>query len=135
MSVLVTGGAGFIGSHVVERLLTEGHRVLCLDDLNDFYDPAIRRRHLTHAMDHLELPLIEGNIRDGNLVNDLFETEHPERVVHLAARAGVRASLQEPSALSGCERTGYAEPARGEPAKPCGSVRLCLLVLRVRIEQ
>jgi UDP-glucuronate 4-epimerase len=86
MNVLVTGGAGFIGSHVVERLLARGDAVTVLDDFNDFYDPAIKRRNIAG----LKATFIEGDIR-GKLPAGKFDA-----IVHLAARAGVRPSLAQP---------------------------------------
>jgi len=96
MNILVTGGAGFIGSHLVERLLTEGHRVICLDNFDDFYDPALKRRNLTRALQDPTFRLIEGDLRDEGILEKLFEEEKIDIVAHLAARAGVRPSIQYP---------------------------------------
>ncbi len=96
MKVLVTGGAGFIGSHLCERLLREGKSVVCLDDFNDFYDPAVKRGNLAEAMRHPAFRLVEGDIRDRSLVEGIFHGERPRAVVHLAAMAGVRPSLLDP---------------------------------------
>src|SRR5687767_9136783 len=98
MNFLVTGGAGFIGSHVCERLLDLGHAVWSLDDLNDFYDPAIKRRTLAEiAKRGKPFIAIEGDLLDVLLVRDLFAQVKFDQVIHLAARAGVRPSLQEPA--------------------------------------
>jgi UDP-glucuronate 4-epimerase len=94
--ILVTGGAGFIGSHLTRRLLERGERVTVLDDFNDFYDPALKRENAAAFAGHADWRLIEGDIRDAALVDALFERERFDAVVHLAARAGVRPSLQEP---------------------------------------
>ncbi|HVT57665.1 MAG TPA: NAD-dependent epimerase/dehydratase family protein [Thermoanaerobaculia bacterium] len=98
--VLVTGGAGFIGSHLTRRLLGRGDRVTVLDDLNDFYDPARKRANLAQVLaDPLyqgACRLVEGDIRDAALVERLFAGGGFDGVVHLAARAGVRPSLREP---------------------------------------
>ena len=94
--ILVTGGAGFIGSHLTRRLLGRGDRVTILDDFNDFYDPAIKRGNLASFGAPPELTLVEGDIRDQSLVEDLFRRSGFDGVVHLAARAGVRPSLAEP---------------------------------------
>jgi UDP-glucuronate 4-epimerase len=98
--VLVTGGAGFIGSHLTRRLLARGDRVTVLDDFNDFYDPARKRRNLATLLAepalHGRLALVEGDIRDAPLVERLFAGGAFDAVVHLAARAGVRPSLREP---------------------------------------
>jgi len=94
--VLVTGGAGFIGSHLTQRLLGRGDRVTVLDDFNDFYDPARKRANVAPFLTRSEYRLVEGDIRDAELVDDLFKRSSFDIVVHLAARAGVRPSLQEP---------------------------------------
>jgi UDP-glucuronate 4-epimerase len=96
MNYLVTGGAGFIGSHLVERLLAEGHRVICLDNFDDFYDPALKRRNLTQALKDPKFCLVEGDLRDEDLLHKLFPEEKIEIVAHLAARAGVRPSIENP---------------------------------------
>jgi len=94
MRILVTGGAGFIGSHLVEKLLSLGHDVAILDDFNDFYDPQIKRQNIAAvakdvAIHHLDL-------RDSGAVRNLFHREKFEAIAHLAARAGVRPSIQNP---------------------------------------
>jgi UDP-glucuronate 4-epimerase len=96
MNYLVTGGAGFIGSHLVERLLARGHRVICLDNFDDFYDPALKRRNLSHALKDPRFRLVEGDVRDESLLHRLFPEEKIEIVAHLAARAGVRPSIENP---------------------------------------
>ncbi|MEZ6004154.1 MAG: SDR family NAD(P)-dependent oxidoreductase [Planctomycetota bacterium] len=93
MKVLVTGGAGFIGSHLCEALLARGDQVTVLDNYNDFYDPAIKRQNAA-ALRGAEL--VEGDIRDRQLVGDLFARGGFDGVVHLAAMAGVRPSLKDP---------------------------------------
>ena len=94
--VLVTGGAGFIGSHLTRRLLERGDSVTVLDDFNDFYDPALKRANIAPFLALPEYELVEGDIRDADLVDSLFQRGSFDVVVHLAARAGVRPSLQEP---------------------------------------
>ena len=94
--ILVTGGAGFIGSHLTRRLLERGERVTALDDFNDFYDPALKRENAAAFAGRADWQLVEGDIRDAALVDGLFERERFDAVVHLAARAGVRPSLREP---------------------------------------
>lgn len=96
MNVLVTGGAGFIGSHLLERLLSEGHRVICLDNFDAFYDPALKRRNLSQAIKNSTFRLVEGDLRDNGLIRKIFQEEKIDRVAHLAARAGVRPSVLEP---------------------------------------
>lgn len=94
--ILVTGGAGFIGSHLTRRLLGRGDRVTVLDDFNDFYDPARKRDNVASFLSRPEYRLVEGDIRDEAKVDRLYAEGRFDAVVHLAARAGVRPSLQEP---------------------------------------
>lgn len=94
--ILVTGGAGFIGSHLAERLLGRGDRVTVLDSFNDFYDPARKRANVAPVLDREGYRLVEGDIRDQALVDHLFADSRFDAVVHLAARAGVRPSLDDP---------------------------------------
>jgi UDP-glucuronate 4-epimerase len=97
--VLVTGGAGFIGSHLCQRLLREGHNIVCLDNFDSFYDPAIKRRNLEEIRaikGNGAFHLVEGDIRDAGLLEDLFRGSSFDLVIHLAARAGVRPSLEQP---------------------------------------
>ena len=97
--VLVTGGAGFIGSHLCQRLLREGKSVVCLDNFDPFYDPAIKRRNVEEIQATTgdgAFRLVEGDIRDAGLVEDLFSGASFDLVIHLAARAGVRPSFEQP---------------------------------------
>ncbi len=98
MNFLVTGGAGFIGSHVCESLLQQGHKVWALDDLNDFYDPWRKRDNL-QTVSLLERPFefIQGDVTHANTLKELFGSVAFDQVIHLAARAGVRPSLQQPA--------------------------------------
>lgn len=95
--ILVTGAAGFIGSHLVERLLDRGDTVVALDEFNDYYDPRIKRRNIARALENPRYAMHEIDIVDEPAVRALFERERPDVVVHLAARAGVRPSLQDPN--------------------------------------
>ncbi|MFQ5841402.1 MAG: GDP-mannose 4,6-dehydratase [Thermodesulfobacteriota bacterium] len=96
MVILVTGGAGFIGSHLCGRLLREGRRVVCLDNFDDFYNPEIKRRNIQEAVGEAQFELIEGDIRDTELIARIFREQTFDVVVHLAARAGVRPSIDYP---------------------------------------
>ncbi len=96
MKVLITGGAGFIGSQLADRRLTAGDRVTVIDDFNDYYDPALKRRNVARALSHPAYRLVEGDIRDRDRIVSLFSGEPFDVVVHLAARAGVRPSLRDP---------------------------------------
>jgi UDP-glucuronate 4-epimerase len=93
--VLVTGGAGFIGSHLSECLLRRGDEVVVLDNFNDFYDPAIKRKNAA-ALVEAGARVVEGDFRDAELVEQLFEEGRFDGVVHLGAMAGVRPSLLDP---------------------------------------
>src|SRR5207253_648622 len=94
MKVLVTGGAGFIGSHLVERLLRDGHAVAIVDEFNDFYDPQIKRANLAAVRDSIELH--KADIRDADAMLNIIKQGRFDSIVHLAARAGVRPSIQQP---------------------------------------
>jgi len=94
MNVLVTGGAGFIGSHLVRRLLVEGHAVTVMDDFNDFYDPGIKRENA--ASFNPSVRVVNADIADADAVQAICHDGKFQTVVHLAARAGVRPSIQHP---------------------------------------
>ncbi len=98
MKALVTGGAGFIGSHLCEALLDRGWQVVALDNFDEFYDPAIKRSNLKQCQDHQNFKLVEGDIRNGPLVESLLQDENVDVLVHLAAKAGVRPSIADPLA-------------------------------------
>jgi UDP-glucuronate 4-epimerase len=95
-TILITGVAGFIGSHLADAYLAAGHRVVGLDNFCDFYDETIKRTNLTDAMKHDGFTLVEADIRDRAAVLDAFTTHKPDIVVHLAAMAGVRPSIERP---------------------------------------
>jgi len=94
--LLVTGGAGFIGSHLVDRLLDAGHYVTVIDDFNDFYNPETKRQNIKEHLLSKSYRLEEGDIRDLHFLDKIFSSEQYDAVIHLAARAGVRPSLEEP---------------------------------------
>jgi UDP-glucuronate 4-epimerase len=98
MNFLVTGGAGFIGSHVCERLLLSGHAVWAFDDLNAFYDPRLKRRNLSE-IESLGKPFVfvQGDVTDRAALDALIGGVKFDQIIHLAARAGVRPSLAEPA--------------------------------------
>jgi UDP-glucuronate 4-epimerase len=95
-TILVTGGAGFIGSHVCDSLLAQDKRVICLDDFNDYYSPAAKRKNISHNLLSKNFILIEKDICDTISLKDAFVKFKIDKVVHLAARAGVRPSVENP---------------------------------------
>lgn len=94
MRVLVTGGAGFIGSHLTEKLLGAGHEVAILDDFNDFYDPAIKRTNIAGIVRDVRVHHVD--LRDGAAVRNVLGSENFDAIAHLAGRAGVRPSIAQP---------------------------------------
>jgi len=94
MRILVTGGAGFIGSHLVEKLLAASHDVVVLDDFNDFYDPQIKHKNIAGFA--RDVTVYHVDLRDSESVRNLFHREKVDVITHLAARAGVRPSIQYP---------------------------------------
>lgn len=121
---LITGAAGFIGSHLAERLVRDGAAVIGLDNFDDFYDPAIKRRNVEWLLTRPEFQLAEGDIRDGELVEDLLRRNNVRTVVHLAARAGVRPSIQHPKLYQAVNVEGTASVL--EAMRGAGVTRLLL---------
>jgi len=93
MNILITGGAGFIGSHLSEKIIGLGHRVICIDNFNDYYDPAIKEHNLKDIIDDKNFILYRADILDRTAVQKIFSAHNIDIVIHLAARAGVRPSL------------------------------------------
>ena len=104
MNILVTGGAGFIGSHICRRLLSDGHAVTLIDDFNDYYDPAIKRANVATLGGVAKV--VEGDIRDRDRIQSLFADGKFEGVIHIAARAGVRPSVKDPQLYIDTNITG-----------------------------
>lgn len=96
-SVLVTGAAGFIGSHLCDALCARGDRVIGLDNFNDYYSPAMKRNNIRGLLSQKSFRLYEKDICDEEALDQIFNQERPDVVVHLAARAGVRPSLEDPN--------------------------------------
>jgi UDP-glucuronate 4-epimerase len=97
-TILVTGGAGFIGSHLCERLLEEGHSVICLDNFDSYYDPNLKIRNVEEISKKYPGPftMVTGDIRNRDRLTELFKRNRIDTVFHLAARAGVRPSIVDP---------------------------------------
>ncbi len=106
MRTLVTGGAGFIGSTLVDRLLRDGGEVTVLDNFDPFYDEARKRANLVEAAKSPRFRLIEGDIRDAATVDRVISNLSPDAIVHLAARAGVRPSIEQPALYAEVNVTG-----------------------------
>lgn len=104
MRILVTGGAGFIGSHLVEKLLVLGHDVTIVDDFNDFYDPRIKHGNIAALKN--DVPVFPLDLRDNNAVRGLFHRNKFDSIAHLAARAGVRPSIAQPQLYYDVNVTG-----------------------------
>lgn len=129
--IVVTGGAGFIGSHLCEALLADSHQVIALDNFDSFYDPSIKRENLSWALQEKLFTLIEGDIRDERTVNDVL-APGVDAVVHLAALAGVRPSIEEPhryadvnvmgtlALLEACRRNGVKKFVFGSSSSVYG---------------
>lgn len=104
INVLVTGGAGFIGSHLVEKSLSEGYEVTCLDNFDDYYDPQIKRKNVEPFLENERFRLIEGDVRDKVLLQDIImESDY---IFHEAAQAGVRISVKDPTKPHEINATG-----------------------------
>ncbi|MEK9171299.1 MAG: GDP-mannose 4,6-dehydratase, partial [Patescibacteria group bacterium] len=98
MNILLTGCAGFIGSNLLDRLLQDGHKVIGIDDFNDYYSPSQKQKNISHNLKHQNFNLITADISSSGLHQRINTLTHQriDTVVHLAARAGVRASIKEP---------------------------------------
>src|SRR5688500_17922324 len=106
MEILVTGGAGFIGSHIVEALLARGERVIALDNFNDFYDPERKRRNVARFLSNPNFRVVSADIRDRAMLEHLFSTEPIRRIVHIAAMANPRFSIKDPLLYNEVHVTG-----------------------------
>ncbi len=104
--ILVTGSAGFIGSHVALRLLDAGYHVVGLDDLNDYYDVNLKKARLKRFQDHPNYVHVTANLADREAVEQCFDTHRPDRVIHLAAQAGVRYAATNPHVYVSSNVTG-----------------------------
>jgi UDP-glucuronate 4-epimerase len=107
MRVLVTGAAGFIGFHTAQRLLADGHDVVGLDDLNDYYDVSLKEARLAGLTAHPTFRFLKVNVADRAAVPAVFAEHKPQRVIHLAAQAGVRYSLKNPLAYIDSNLVGF----------------------------
>jgi UDP-glucuronate 4-epimerase len=113
MKILVTGTAGFIGSHVALKLLERGDQVIGLDSLNDYYDVNLKKARLARFMDHPNYTHIHGDLADRALVESVFATHKPQRVINLAAQAGVRYAAENPHIYVASNVTGFLHILEG----------------------
>lgn len=96
MNILITGGAGFIGSTLADKLLSEGNKIIVLDNFNDYYDIRLKEQNVAVNVDNPNYKLYKGDICDRDLTEKVFSNNKIDKVVHIAARAGVRPSLEDP---------------------------------------
>ena len=113
MKYLVTGAAGFIGFHVTQRLLAAGHQVVGLDNLNDYYDVNLKTARLDLIKNHPEFTFVKGDLADREGMAELFRAQRFQRVIHLAAQAGVRYSLENPLAYADANLMGHLNILEG----------------------
>jgi UDP-glucuronate 4-epimerase len=113
MKYLVTGAAGFIGFHVTQRLLAAGHQVVGLDNLNDYYDVNLKTSRLDLINTHPDFTFVKGDLADREGIAELFRSQRFQRVIHLAAQAGVRYSLDNPLAYADANLTGHLNILEG----------------------
>lgn len=96
MKILITGGAGFIGSNLAKKLIDRGDKVVMIDNFNDYYDPQLKKDRIKKYLKGYDFKLYKGDIRDIRLLDKIFKTEKLDKIMHLAALAGVRNSLLDP---------------------------------------
>ena len=113
MKILVTGSAGFIGSALTLRLLDRGDTVVGIDNHNDYYDPAIKEARLDRCIGHPSYKHLRVDLADREAIEEAFSTHKPQRVVNLAAQAGVRYSIENPLAYIGSNIVGFAHILEG----------------------
>jgi UDP-glucose 4-epimerase len=135
-TVLVTGVARFIGMQVCERLLARGEKVAGVDSLTPYYDPALKRARLNYLKQHSVFEFYESDLADPKATETVFDNVRPDRVVHLAAQRGVRASIDNPIACRAGNRCRYFSTAArcrivSVDAAGHGSRPICRLVPRL----
>ena len=113
MKILVTGTAGFIGSHLAQRLLERGDEVVGIDNLNDYYDVTLKQARLARFIDHPRYTHITADLADRAAIEAAFATHTPQRVVNLAAQAGVRYAAQNPHVYVSSNVTGFLHVLEG----------------------
>ena len=96
MRYLITGGAGFVGSHLADALLARGDEVVCVDNFNDYYNPERKRRNIAEALAQPGYTLVEADFRDVEAMDQVFASHRPDKIAHLGAMAGPRPSVERP---------------------------------------
>ena len=129
MKFLVTGAAGFIGFHTCKALLDRGDEVIGLDNLNGYYDVRLKQARLKQLEGRNGFSFHKLDLVDRKGIEELFATTRPQRVIHLAAQAGVRYSLENPHAYIDSNIVGHAERARRLPPQRRRASRVCLIEL------
>jgi UDP-glucose 4-epimerase len=134
MNILVTGGAGFIGSHIVEALLERDHHVVCIDNFDPYYDVSLKRANVAPFLEDGNFQLVEGDVRDTDLLRGLLREHSLEVVIHEAAQPGVRASVENPlkaaevnvagtlSVLTACVDSGVRKVVNASSSSVYGEV-------------
>lgn len=120
MKILITGAGGFIGFHLAQRLLSDGHSLIGIDNLNDYYDVQLKESRLNLLMHNELFQFFKIDIKDHNSIMSLFKQEQPTHVIHLAAQAGVRYSIENPMAYVDSNLIGFVnmlEACRHYPVK------------------
>ena len=112
-TILVTGAAGFIGFHIARQLLAEGRHILGLDSLNNYYDPALKRSRLDLLREHAQFSFVQMDLADRPSIGELFAKHRFATVVHLAAQAGVRYSIDHPHAYADANLEGFLNVLEG----------------------
>ena len=113
MRILVTGAAGFIGYHTAARLLEQGHEVIGFDNLSPYYDVSLKEARLARLKEHRRFRFLQADLEDSTVVEATFAEEQPERVIHLAAQAGVRYSIDHPHTYISSNGTGFLHVLEG----------------------
>ena len=111
MKILVTGGAGFIGSHVINHLLNEtDYEIVCVDNFDDYYNPEIKEGNITPFLENKRFKLYRLDICNSDGMNKIFVQEKPDKIIHLAALAGVRESIEKPDLYQKVNRCHKKSP-------------------------
>ena len=113
MKVLLTGAAGFIGMHCAERLIARGDTVIGVDNFNDYYEVSLKEARLARIADHDTFSMHRMAVEDREAMAALFASEKPDRVIHLAAQAGVRYSIDNPHAYIDANLQGFMNIVEG----------------------